>query len=137
MTDDCQGLGYAWKTSNVLSKLDSHLEHLPICHREDVVRVIQKYPSLFSDVPGRTTVLCHDIAVGTSLPIKQHLYRLNPAMKNEVEYLLNNGLAVHSQSPWSSPCLLVQKPGSSFLFCTDYRKFNSVTKTGFFSFTLH
>ncbi len=51
-----------------------------------------------------------------------------------MEYLLKNGLAVHSQSPWSSPCLLVQKPDSSFRFCTDYRKVNSVTKVDSFPY---
>lgn len=48
-------------------------------------------------------------------------------MKNELEYLLNNGVAVHGHSPWSSPCLLVQK-SESLPFCTDYYKVNSVTK---------
>lgn len=52
-----------------------------------------------------------------------------------MEYLLKNGLAVHSQSPWSSPCLLFQKP-DSFRFCTDYRKVNSVTKTDYFPLPL-
>ncbi|KAL1267343.1 hypothetical protein QQF64_032706, partial [Cirrhinus molitorella] len=48
-------------------------------------------------------------------------------MKTEVEYLLENGLAEPSFSPWSSPCLLVPKPDGTFRFCTDYRKVNSVT----------
>lgn len=72
VADDFQGFGVSLENSVVLSNIDSRLEHLPPCQREDVVRVIRKYPSLFSDVPGRTTVLCHDIDVGTSLPIKQH-----------------------------------------------------------------
>lgn len=49
-------------------------------------------------------------------------------MGSEVEYMLQHGLAVHSQSPWSSPCLLVPKSDGSYRFCTDYRKVNSLTK---------
>lgn len=49
-------------------------------------------------------------------------------MQSEVQYLLDNGLAVPSQSPWSSPCILIPKSDSTFRFCTDYRKLNSVTK---------
>ena len=34
-----------------------------------------------------------------------------------------------SNSPWSSPCVLIKKPDLSSRFCTDYRKVNMVTKT--------
>ncbi len=77
-------------------------------------------------------MLTHDIDVGESHPVKQHPYRVNPRkhdiMRSEVEYMLQHGLAVPSQSPWSSPCLLVPKPDGSYRFCTDYRKVNSLTK---------
>lgn len=48
-------------------------------------------------------------------------------MRAEVEYLMENGLAVPSCSPWSSPCFLVPKFDGTYRFCTDYRKVNSVT----------
>lgn len=48
-------------------------------------------------------------------------------MKQETEYLLQNNLATHSHSPWSSPCLVETKPDGSPRFITDYRKVNSVT----------
>lgn len=47
-------------------------------------------------------------------------------MKREVKYLQQNGFAVPSSSPWSSPCVLVPKADGSFSFCTDFRKVNSV-----------
>ncbi len=82
-------------------------------------------------------MMSHDTDVGIYVPIKQHLYSINPSkweiMKTEVDYLLQNGLAVPSQSPWSSPSLLVSKPDSTFRFCTDYRKVNNVTKPDSFS----
>ncbi len=82
-------------------------------------------------------MMSHDIDVGIYVPIKQHLYSINPSkreiMKTEVDYLLQNGLAIPSQSPWSSPSLLVSKPDSTFHFCTDYRKVNNVTKPDSFS----
>ncbi len=49
-------------------------------------------------------------------------------MRREVEYLLKHGLATPSQSPWCSPCSFVPKQDSTFRFCTDNRKVNSVTK---------
>ncbi len=94
--------------------------------------LIEGFPTIFSDVPLQTNVLFHDIDVGKTSPIMQHPYRVNPfkreVMKSEVTYMLQNGLAVSSQSAWSSPCLLVPKSDGSFRFCTDYRKINAVTK---------
>lgn len=85
----------------------------------------------FKDVPTLTNVLHHDIDVKDAWPIKQHAYRVNPVkrsvMRQEVDYLLENGLAKSSCSPWSSPCILVPKPDGSFRFCTDFRKVNAVT----------
>lgn len=49
-------------------------------------------------------------------------------MRAEVEYLLQNVFATPSESPWSSPCLLVPKAESTFRFCTDYRKVNCISK---------
>ncbi len=48
-------------------------------------------------------------------------------MKTEVEYLLENGLAKQSCSPWSCPCLALTKSNESARFCTDYRKINALT----------
>lgn len=94
--------------------------------------VIKRFPSLFSDNPSQTNVLFHDIEVLDSPPIKPHPYRVNHAkreeMRKEVNYLLKNGFAMPSSSPWSLPCILVPKSDGSLRFCTDYRKFNNVTK---------
>lgn len=49
-------------------------------------------------------------------------------MQNEVQYLLENGLAVPSSSAWSSSCLIVPKSDGSARFCTDYRKVNAIMK---------
>lgn len=48
-------------------------------------------------------------------------------MKREAEYLLENGLAKPSHSPWSSPCLLAPNFDGTPLFCTDFHKVNAVT----------
>lgn len=97
----------------------------------DIARLINKHPMLFSDTPSRTTAIEHDIAVSSSIPIRQHPYRVNAAkraaMKSEVQYLLDNKLARPCSSPWSSPCLLVPKSDGTPRFCTDYRKVNVIT----------
>ena len=61
-------------------------------------------------------------------PVRQPAYRIGPKktelMRKEVDYLLQNNLAVPSCSPWASPSLLVPKEGGKVRFCTDYRRVN-------------
>ncbi|KAI2665316.1 Transposon Ty3-I Gag-Pol polyprotein [Labeo rohita] len=117
--------------SEILKDLDSHLTNLSIDQKCDLVRLISEFECLFKDVPTLTNVIQHDIDVKDASPIRQHAYRVNSVkrsvMRQEVDYLLNNGLAKPSSSPWSSPCILVPKPDGSFRFCTDFRKVNSLT----------
>lgn len=49
-------------------------------------------------------------------------------MKQETDYLLENGFAVPSSSPWSFSSLLVPKSDQTLRFCNDYRKLNCITK---------
>ncbi|XP_068250364.1 uncharacterized protein [Palaemon carinicauda] len=82
--------------------------------------------------PGRCTMLDHDIKLQPgAAPIKQAFYRTSQKklgiMKEEVNYLVKEGLAEPSASPWASPCLLVGKKNGKFRLCTDYRKINNLT----------
>lgn len=103
------------KNSMILRDLSNTLAYLTDCQRKELLQLIDKYPSLFADVPGRTSVLTHDIDVSDSVPIKQHAYRVNPKkraiMKEEIEYVTSQ--YCHTQS--------------SFRFCTGYRKVNKLT----------
>lgn len=117
--------------SAYLAEVTAHLSHLSPSQCEDVLNLLHSYPSLFGDVPSRTNVCEHDINVGDATPIKQHAYRCpmgkREVMRKEVSYLVENGLAKPSHSPWSSPCLLTPKSDGTPRFCTDYRKVNAVT----------
>ncbi|XP_077940982.1 uncharacterized protein LOC144385285 isoform X1 [Gasterosteus aculeatus] len=123
--------GGCFKNSEVLTSLPSRLAYLSREQQRYVMDLIKEFPNLFNDVPPGTNVIQHDIEVGRAGPFKQHAYRCpltkREAMKAEVQYLLENGFAVPSSSPWSSPCILVPKADGSLRFCTDFRKVNSVT----------
>ena len=110
--------------------------HLSLEKRKSLIDLINEFSILFPDVPSRTNVISHDVDVGSSPPIKQHPYRVNPirreAVSKAIAYMLEHDIIRPSQSSWSSPCLLVPKKDQSFRLCTDYRKVNSVTKSDSF-----
>ena len=124
--------GVLRENSSILNNLSRILQHLNPSQSQDIQDLLNSYMDLFSDHPGRCSILKHNIELlpGT-MPIHQHPYRVSPAkkriMKEEVEYLLKNGLAKPSKSPWASPSLLVPKEDGSMRLCTDFRKVNSVT----------
>ena len=43
--------------------------------------------------------------------------------------MLRNDIIEQSHSQWSSPCILVPKPDSTYQFCTDFRRVNALTKS--------
>jgi hypothetical protein len=70
--------------------------------------------------------------VGDARPIKQRYYPVSPviqrAINNKVDKMLAEGLIERSQSPWSSPLIMVKKPNGTYRPCIDFRKVNEVTR---------
>jgi hypothetical protein len=83
-----------------------------------------------AELPG-TDVLRHRIDTGTSAPVRKRTYRHSPADKAEisrqVQEMLDADIIEPSDSPWSSPVLLVTKKDLSKRFVVDFRGLNSVT----------
>lgn len=108
------------------------LESLPPSQATLLKPIIQAYESLGSRGLGRTDLVTHIIDTGDALPIKQRYYPLSPAMQShmdkELDRMLSLGVIRESNSPWSSPVLLVPKSSGEYRLCFDGRKLNSVTK---------
>ena len=84
---------------------------------------------LFSDQDlGRTNLVKHHIDTGNARPIKQQPCCNSPLkhaeIERQVEELLHCGIVKESNSPWSSPIVLVTKDGSQ-RFCVEYQKVNA------------
>ena len=81
---------------------------------------------------GRTSLERHKIDTGDAAPIKQRFYRTshkNQAfIEEEINHLLQKRLITPSNSPWSSPVVVVERKNGKLCLCVDYRKLNNVTK---------
>ena len=82
---------------------------------------------------GHTDAVEHEIDTGDSSPILCAPRRMSPQnskMKKEEECvteMLTGGQIEPSDSPWSSPVVLVTKKDDGTRFCVDYRRLNDVT----------
>ncbi|KAL5474644.1 hypothetical protein EMCRGX_G026625 [Ephydatia muelleri] len=118
----------------VLWDIVSTITHLSNSEKELLFVLLMEYADVFSfhsDL-GRTNLTKHHIDTGDSQPIHQLPRCVSPACRQEVRQLLTemlkNDIIQPSNSPWSSPIILVCKRDGSTRFCIDYRKVNSVTR---------
>ena len=118
--------------SYILNHMSEYFQHLPPNQSSQLQDLLNQHRKVCGDIPGVCRTAAHDIQlVPNTSPIRQQFYRIGPEklklMKEEVAYLLRNGLAEQSSSPWASPCILVPKSNGQVRLCTDYRKVNNVT----------
>ena len=85
---------------------------------------------------GETSLVTMDIDTGDASPRKQPPRRMPFMVREEVARQLKcmqqDGVIQPSNSPWSSPVVMVKKKDGSHRFCVDYRALNSLTKADTF-----
>jgi hypothetical protein len=113
------------KSANVSSVLTDEEKRL-------MLELLEENKDLFTvDVRTTTPLVKHDI-ITDGQPIKQQPYRIPHSEKQYVhDYIqdgLKSGIIRPSNSPWSSPILLVAKKDGTKRFCVDYRLLNAATK---------
>lgn len=98
----------------------------------DLRRLLGEFEGLFSEIPGKTSVVTHDMELTSGVPIRCRPYRMAPRqqdiLKTEIERMLKLGVIVPCESEYTSPMILVEAPGKDPRPCVDYRKLNAITK---------
>ncbi|XP_050703984.1 uncharacterized protein LOC126989430 isoform X2 [Eriocheir sinensis] len=106
-------------------------ETLTTSQRSELFQLISDFKDVFSEIPGCTSSLQHDIEVCTTERVKPKLYpiplHLRPFFQQEVEQLLSQGIIKPSTSPHCSPVVMVKKTAGNYRLAVDYRVLNSIT----------
>ena len=90
----------------------------------------------FDEIQNTQPVYNFDIDTGDHPPIRRRPYRINPKyqewLRKEIAKMEAAGIVQRSNSPWSSPPVIVPKKGSEPgetvpRLCIDYRELNKIT----------
>jgi hypothetical protein len=96
--------------------------------------LLEAFSAVFAEPTGLPPPRAHDHRITLKpggQPVAVRPYRYPAAHKDELErqcaVMIEQGIVRRSDSPFSSPVLLVKKPDGSWRFCVDYRALNALT----------
>ena len=106
-------------------------QNMPASQNMDLIKFKESYKDILLEVPGRTTLICHEIPRGSAHPIRLPPYCLahhsQEVLREEIKTLLDQDIIKPSKSPWAAPIVLVKKRDGTQRMCMDYRRLNKVT----------
>ncbi|GFT97654.1 hypothetical protein TNCV_2470161 [Trichonephila clavipes] len=98
--------------------------------------LLNKYSKCFSNNPGLTNLVEHEIQLVSDQPVRTKPYRMshrqNEILKNEINRMLKLGIIEVGESDYMSPMILVEVAGKEPRPCIDYRKLNGIIRTEYF-----
>jgi hypothetical protein len=116
------------------------IAHLSHPRQRELLMVLDRFPSCFSEKPGHCELVQHDIVTTDGFkPRQSKPYKIPEILKVEVDrqvqVLLNEGFIQPSTSPMTSPVVCVLKPDKTgqgkrdVRLTVDYRYLNSFTQS--------
>ena len=134
-SDERQPQSNSEKVDWILQKLDlSGMSQWPMDLQAKAKDLLVAYSDIFSKTDmdmGTTKLVKHHMDLTDYTPFKERYRRMPPHLYDEVRAYLKEMLDLSairkSQSPWSSPIVLVRKKDGKLRFCIDLRKLNQRT----------
>lgn len=93
-----------------------------------LANVLKTEMEKFKNLPKTSNIGEHVIRMKNDKIFRQRYYPRNPMMKavinNQISELLEDGMIEKSESPYSSPVVLVRKKDGNWRMCIDFRQLN-------------
>ena len=98
----------------------------------ELKELVGRYPDIFSDKPGNTTLVEHSNELTDARPVWVKHYKFPFAkinmVKEEIKQMLQMDVIEPSNSPYCAPLLLVRKRDDTFRPVIDFRQLNRITR---------
>ena len=137
-TGECLGEIECDVTNSPEGESLNHVGDVTICpglsnkQKSEAMCMLKEYPDVLTPNPGCTNALEHNITVTSPIPTRAKHYpvpcHLKTDFNKEVDSLIEQGFIVPSNSPYSSPPLLLRKEDGSIRLCVDFRELNGITE---------
>ena len=105
---------------------------LSASQKRDMKNLVFQYRDVFTDKPGTTNLAEHKIEMVTDDPVRVKPYpipySLREELKQDIEQMLDMGVIRKSDSPYSSPIVIVRKKDGSNRICIDFRRVNKLSR---------
>src|SRR6218665_1411373 len=99
--------------------------------RKEMMTLLEEYADIFSDQPGRTDLVKHDIKVTSDVPVQSRAYptpfHLQQEIDKEIEIMIKNWINERSESACAAPLVVVKKQDGSSRLCCNYKQLNKIT----------
>ena len=112
----------------------SQVSHFPQEWKEKITQSLKAYGDVFAQNDldfGQASKVKHHINLKDETPFKQKSRPIHPndyeAVRKHLQTLLDAGVIRESESPYSSPIVVVRKKSGDVRLCIDYRKLNTLT----------
>ena len=123
--------GYSIPTIEKTGELPMFNQNLEEDDKKILENIFDDYKDVFSEVPGCTDAIVHDIQLineqtfrSKSYPVPIHL---QPHFVAEVDKMLSLDIIRPSNSPFRSPVVMVKKSTGDYRMTIDFRELNAVT----------
>ena len=99
--------------------------------KQQINVLLEQFQDIFTENPGLTQLVEHKVQLTSKEPIRTKNYPIPYMMRDvideEITKMLDLGIIEKSESPYSSPVVIVRKRDGTNRFCIDFRKINRIT----------